>query len=305
MVGKQLYIYLFSLLSLTACSCKNVSGGSHSNLQATAAPSQDTVHIPGSVIVLFHGFQDRVGALDSIKTELTEAFPATRVVAFQRNETRSITAQVHETYYELQQAGLTHKPLVFLGISAGGVVAIETYHYYAYQADIKGIITYHSPLEGAPCISSIRGVLPPGVSTAHLPPAYQEVDNLLQCRTVRDLDPQQYFVQTFKSRLNSVSIPILAIASGLCNHDHIRDIGIGKLVESLATQQAVTPDIVLNSLVGHPAHDGLLPLGSQIADNSPNAMITPFIESGVHHFRDPSPHAMQVMKQAIRNYFGA
>lgn len=305
MVRRQLYIYLFSLLSLTACSCKTLPGGSHSASATVPTSPQDTVHIPGSVIVLFHGFQDRVSALDNIKSELAQTFPDTHVVAFQRDETQPIAAQAYATYQDLQTAGLAYKSLVFLGISAGGVVAIETYDRCAYQTDIKGIIAYHSPLEGAPCISAMRRMLPPGTPAAYLSPPYQEIANLMQCKTVCDLNLQNNFVYAFKSKLNRVSVPILTVASMLCHHSHIRDTGIGKLVESIAAQQSQNPDVILDSLVGHIVHDGLIPLESQIANGSPNTMITPFIESEIHHFRDPSPQAMQAMKQAIRNYFGA
>ena len=305
MVRKQLYVYLFSLLSLTACSCKTLPGGSH-NASATApAPTQETVHIPGSVIVLFHGFQDHVSELDNIKSELAQTFPATHVVAFQRDETQPIAAQAFATYQELQAAGLAHKPLVFFGISAGGVVAIETYDRYGYQTDVKGIIAYHSPLEGAPCISAMRRMLPPGTPAAYLPPPYQEIANLMQCKTVCDLNPQNNFVYAFKAKLNRASVPILTVASRLCHHSHIQDTSIGKLIENVAAQQSQNPDTLLDSLVGHLVHDGLIPLESQIANGSPNTMITPFIESEIHHFRDPSPQAMQVIKQTIRNYFGA
>ncbi|MEN0016442.1 MAG: alpha/beta hydrolase [Bacteroidota bacterium] len=305
MVRKQLYVYLFSLLSLTACSCKTLPGGSHNAAATAPTLPQETVHIPGSAIVLFHGFQDHVSELDNIKSELTQTFPATRVVAFQRDETQPIAAQAYATYQDLQAAGLAYKSLVFLGISAGGVVAIETYDRCAYQTDIKGIIAYHSPLEGAPCISAMRRMLPPGTPAAYLPSPYQEIANLIQCKTICDLNPQNNFVYAFKSKLNRVSVPILTVASRLCHHSHIRDTGIGKLVESIAAQQSQNPDIILDGLVGHVVHDGLIPLESQIANGSPNTMITPFIESEIHHFRDPSPQAMQVIKQAIRNYFGA
>ena len=127
----------------------------------------------------------------------------------------------------------------------------------------------------------------------------------MQCKTVCDLNPQNHFVYAFKSKLNKVSVPILTVASRLCHHSHIRDTDIGKLVESIAVQQSQNPDIILDGLVGHVVHDGLIPLESQIANSSPNTMITPFIESEIHHFRDPSPQAMQIIKQAIRNYFGA
>jgi hypothetical protein len=58
---------------------------------------------------------------------------------------------------QIAQKGLQKPSLCLLGDSHGGLVALEMYRLHKGDLDIKGIITNHSPLEGAPGLHASPG----------------------------------------------------------------------------------------------------------------------------------------------------
>ena len=266
-------------------------------------------------IVLFHGLGETDSVMDDkIGRDLRQAFPNAEVVALQRNEQQGIAAQAQKTYQDLQAKDLHQRDLVFMGISAGGVVAIETLNQHPALA-VKGIIAYHSPLKGAPIAAAKEQEIDALVNHLPLPPELVSGVNIKQIskqytqgQAAQDLKPSSPFMATFEANLSKVKVPILAIA------------GKGGSLVSLVKDFCGLDLSILSSLWGnldptwaklvggsdhsdHSDHDGLLPTDSQLAQHINIPRIEYCYQAGVSHLGTIPPDTMEKIKKNIKSYF--
>lgn len=274
-------------------------------------------------IVLFHGLGNPVWAVNDEISDLRQAFPNAKVVAFQSNEQQGIVAQAQKTYQELQAQDLHQADLVFMGISTGGVVAIETLNQHSALA-VKGIIAYHSPLKGAPIaaakkkaidtleqevdtlVSKIKDFLPPELVSGVITNIKQIFQQYTQGQAAQDLKPRSPFMTTFKDTLSKVGVPILAIAG---KGGSLVSLAKKLLGLDLSTYKGILGslapnlDLTLVRLVGAQDHDGLLPLASQQAQHINNPRIERYTPKDESHYGAIPPETMKKIKKNIESYF--
>ena len=288
-------LVLFPILAcLTACSssCSTINTGSinpNDNLQ-------------GPVIVLFHGLNKDISSLSNIKNQLERKFLHEKIEAFERDKQQNIKEQAQKTYQELKTKELYQRDLVFVGISTGGVVAIETLNQHP-ELTVKGIITYHAPLEGfrmAELLAdkdkmkhALRSASNPLIKDCVSRDLNGLVDRLvdqLNTPVVQDLRPKAPFMQNFKANLLKIAIPILTI-SGAIDYEH-QD----KLKEDPAYYNELS-----KVLYPHSPHDGFIPIDSQGASNIA-IKNSERISCSVDHWQDPPPVIMDKIKETIEKY---
>ena len=109
------------------------------------------------VIVLFHGLNsDGDLGIKKLGEKLAKDIKNAEIIILDRENsgTISTTDQAEEEYAKLKKQmedkGLVGHPVCLIGDSQGGLVALELYRMHKDDLNIKGIITNHSPLEGAP-----------------------------------------------------------------------------------------------------------------------------------------------------------
>ena len=317
---------LLGLSCFTACGCGTSPGKGAINKRDIKPLNRNPTPKNDQAIVLFHGLGDPVSALDDVKKELAAALKDTEIVAFQRDEQQGITAQANKIYQELQDQGLHQKELVFLGISAGGVVAIEVLNQHPeLQKNLKLIIPYHSPLEGAPIAkhgvmvenlaTQLEGMLrqigQPGLAQSVGGIMVDTFKNITQTRAANDLVPNSTFMVNFKANLSKVKVPILALAGTKSNFESFIQSFckpvLKKLRQDLGTS-TITGILVLlddpfSHLIGAKEHDALLPESSQLAKNISNTYIERIKQEGVNHFIRITPKVMDKIVKRIKACF--
>ena len=292
---------LLSLLVFANCSC---------NLNSVTSLTKPGSGPGQQAIVLFHGLGETDSVMDDkIGRDLRQAFPNAEVVALQRNEQQGIAAQAQKLYQDLQANDLHQKDLVFMGISTGGIVAIETLNQHPALA-VRGIIAYHSPLEGAPMVAKKQVVdtlashisrLPGAVSGVNIKQIFEQYT---QGRAVQDLKPNSSFMTIFKANLSKVEVPILAIAGkGGSWASSIANLYKLDLSNYNAKILSILNHAWSEQFVGDPDHDGLLPIDSQLAQHINNSCIERWSQAGVSHYGAIPPHAREKIKKNIKSYF--
>ncbi|MHB9147357.1 MAG: hypothetical protein ACYC2U_02845 [Candidatus Amoebophilus sp.] len=159
-------ITVFSLFIFTACGgCSSVPetpplkvGDNKKSADNKKAPEKKINF--KKVIVLFHG----LGApgdtgIAALREKLKNDIKNSEIIILDRNNSGSVptTQQAGEAYQnlkrQLEQRQLAGNPVCLFGDSQGGLVALELYRLYKNDLHIVGIVTNHTPLEGAPGVN--------------------------------------------------------------------------------------------------------------------------------------------------------
>jgi pimeloyl-ACP methyl ester carboxylesterase len=217
---------------------------SFANKQAHTADEQ-----PRQVLILFHGLGDLQGQESGLKylgEQLKKLFPELTIIAPPRldSETCSIKQQAKATLDMLKLSKLADEDLVLLGESQGGLVAFSLYDQFQDQLKIKGIITNHTPWQGAPitdpadqdirAFAQIFGKLVATSTDIQVIEAIQQLKsvyqtdissilyNFLQAALhpykqesncgVTEMKPGSSFLKELETNLPKVQVPILALA---------------------------------------------------------------------------------------------
>jgi hypothetical protein len=151
-------IAIFSLFALTACSgCSSNPKGPKSK-DDTKALNQPNLK---NVIVLLHGLGcPKDPGIAELGGKLGLDIKNSEIIILDRENSGAVptTQQAEETYValktELEKKKLMNSPICLFGDSHGGLVALELYRNHKKDLNVIGIITNHSPLEGAPGINA-------------------------------------------------------------------------------------------------------------------------------------------------------
>ena len=288
-------LVLFPVLTcLTACgsSCSIINPGSIEPSQNS--PRNYSVQRTPPVIVLFHGLYDKASDLNTIKNQLESKFPDAKIEAFQRDEQQNIEEQAQKTYQELKTRELHQRDLVFVGVSAGGVVAVETLNQHPELA-VKGIITYHSPLEGSRLAALVTNETMNQLKSTMKESRGSLVDQL-NTPVVQNLTPEASFMQNFKTNLSKISVPMFVIAGEINNNPSPKYSNSAKPTAQLLLEM-LTAQSYHNC-----AHDGLIGKNSQLVHSIHNDNIERFTQSNVDHWAEPDIDAMNKIEQHIKVY---
>jgi pimeloyl-ACP methyl ester carboxylesterase len=276
-------------------------------------------------VVLVHGLADQ-GGLNALQKDLLKDFREHNipVIAFDRSnsQTSSLEQQAQEVFDTLQRQA-ANKGIVLLGDSQGGVlIALVTLNYGS-KLNIKGIITNHSPWEGAP----IAALTEQHLNQFMLDPAVNGIAMLLQFMGInlkqllkdnlasfthgpgaKDLQPNSLVIQKIKNQLSSIQVPIVAIGGDQTNLTEalLTLLGYGQLGNNpMLGQIGNTLAPAWNQLVGSNNHDFIIPTGSQLAENTPKGTnFKPISIPGYHHYvplTEPSPY--RTIVNAIKEMF--
>ncbi|OJW67033.1 MAG: hypothetical protein BGO68_00450 [Candidatus Amoebophilus sp. 36-38] len=278
------------------------------------------------VIVLFHGL-NRTGASEIaiIGQYLSQDIKDSEIIILTRKNSCTVRMedQVTDTYEQLEKVlaekALLNSPIVLIGDSQGGVLAIKLYDTYKQSLNIVGIITNHAPLEGT--------------SAVNIPEqAIDKLDNILQTllpwlseslklnisnisfkkiffkyfcgQGLIELSLDSSFITNIKEILTNIQIPVLALGgtieplpgliklinffSGLTISSESVETFIQLHVHNLPMSAIIITEFneEYAKIVGDKENDSLLPLYSQIGKNirtNPTFFET-FVVPGYHHF---------------------
>jgi hypothetical protein len=160
------FSFLITILSLVIFTSCDGCGSAAQNKRkgkgdkSTEGKARNSLAGLKKVIVLIHGLKSRDDhGIADLKSRLGVSFKNSEIVILKRDNSDSAptTQQAEEAYINLKQKlevkNLVGIPTCLIGDSHGGLVALELYRQHKNDLNIVGIITNHSPLEGAPGIN--------------------------------------------------------------------------------------------------------------------------------------------------------
>lgn len=159
LLQKKLYFFLAFFLSFSMIGCGGCGKSAPKSKKATDNPDARKSASFKKVVVLLHGL-GCPGDLNGFAEILKKDLPDYEIITLDRdNSTQAPTTQQADEMYNLlktkiQEKGLNKPSICLLGDSHGGLVALEIYRKYKNELNIRGIITNHSPLEGAPGLTA-------------------------------------------------------------------------------------------------------------------------------------------------------
>lgn len=295
------------------------SSPSKSESKQEMSPDQE------QLVALFHGLADENG-LNELQQKLLAEFHIYNIpiVAFSRSnsQTSSLEQQAQEVYNTLKKQA-ANKGIVLMGDSQGGVlVALVTLN-YGKQLNIKGIITNHSPWEGAPVASLTEQelhqfMLDPTVNGITLLLSIMGIDlkqilkanleHFTQGPGAKDLQTNSPVIQKIKSQLAHIQVPIVAIGGEQVSimEALLHLFGISSMANSphfLQIGNDIAP--AWNQLVGSNNHDFLIPTSSQLATHiTKGANFKGISIAGYHHYASlTAGQAYTAIVQAIKEMF--
>ncbi len=110
------------------------------------------------LIVLFHGLGNNAASFNTMKHQLVKSFSDDAVLSLMSTEGMnsinfSIKQQAEMNFKELSSnhlKDLSHRPMLLVGHSQGGLRAYAFMKQYEHCFNIKGLVTIDTPWEGAP-----------------------------------------------------------------------------------------------------------------------------------------------------------
>jgi pimeloyl-ACP methyl ester carboxylesterase len=242
----------FILLVLIGCSCDKGSKNSPKDKGSKFEKSESKSGEPGKAIILFHGLYDvdtktETSNLAYLEDVLKKDFLDCTILIPSRLDsgTSSIEEQARNMFNIVKDKRLLNKDFVLVGDSQGGLVAFSFYDQFKDQVKIKGLITNHTPWEGAPIINSNKNDIKSfSDKLATLidanPSTKKEIDDIAQAfgftsittkemiyttilnaladyqedgkAGIKDLQPNSPFISSISKKLPTSTIPILALA---------------------------------------------------------------------------------------------
>ena len=301
------------LIASLAQSCNNCSNRKEDNPNATLQNA--TLKNEHLLIVLNHGIGGKASDLEPWQNKLKqESFGIpTTIISVDRPDSRTspLATQakniVDSIKTEMKTKGLDIKntKVLPIGDSQGGLILLSLYQQKE-DLNIIGIITNHSPLDGAP------GVVPSSAKTTQIDSmlkltglSFQTViDQILGTGPgIKDISPTSSFIKTIKDL--PIPIPILALSG---------DKGSKTAIEILAaTDPTLSGFSVFLSMVAKPIetiigsdNDGLVPKDSQEGKNQKNKPnLRAYYVPDYHHFADLTttpayPEMVSFIKQVTK-----
>jgi hypothetical protein len=337
-VQLHVLLTLFSIFSLCGCGVEGTS--SSTSPKSPKSPRGIVVNVDRenqmeslpfkNTIVLLHGLncpEDLKDVESKLKADLPVSdFEIMRISRY--NSSTVPTTQQADDVYRAILAGFKtkelnqHSPIILIGDSHGGLVAAEIYRLHKHDLNVIGIVGNHTPWEGAPGIrpsdEAIRnlettikmiGMFAPqllgGMDLNQL--SFKNLlTEYLGSSAGNDLDPTGTFINSIKSTLANIEIPVLAIGGTIEP--------IAGLLELISFFFQGAPGININSnlimqninqfsagnpliagfiqglgqqfiaVIGDAQNDAFLPLSSQIVRNVGNSNIQQLTVPGYHHF---------------------
>ena len=289
---------LILVISITGCvgsSKKDII--SSSNNRSTVA-----------VIVTLHGLNSPNDPnIASLARKLNIDVKDTKTIILNRyNSTTSSTkTQAEEAYIALKKQmnkqNLTDIPVFLIGYSQGGLVGLELYRINEVKKEFKlsGVITYHSPLEGAPGVNltpqNIQELKSACMNIMRPSPIFTPLTNMIANLDLDkilnhnigsaikgDLTPGSHLLEQTKTTLSTINIPVLALGGKIKPNDILFTLMSfatqGKsskyFLNMLPANSLKQLEQQLISIIGDTDNDALIPTSSQIGQHIINNNIT-------------------------------
>jgi hypothetical protein len=306
------------LIASLAQSCNNCSNRKQDN-------PNDTLQNEHLLIVLNHGISGKASDLEPWQNKLKqESFGIpTTIISVDRpdSKTSPLATQakniVGNIKAEMKTKGLDIKntKVLPIGDSQGGLILLSVYQQKE-DLNIIGIITNHSPLDGAP------GVDPSAEQIASINKIFVGARARLDFQTIikgvlgtgpgiKDLSPTNIFIQTIRDL--SIPVPILALSGDTEGQNAT------EMLTSLYPTLNITKQLLDTSFTGlfdtvaplivniiGPDNDGLVPKKSQEGQNQKNKPnLRAYFVPGYHHFADLTttpayPEMVSFIKQVTK-----
>jgi pimeloyl-ACP methyl ester carboxylesterase len=321
-------ITIFSLLNLVACGGCGSTPLRPKGKGGNKPVAKKLVNNPSNlkkVIILLHGLNspDDSG-IAAIRNKLMSDMKNTVVMALKRKNSGSVSTahQGQEAYItlkkELSKGGLIKNPVYLIGDSHGGLVALELYRQHKDDLNIAGIITNHSPLEGAPGINAkqsdveelkkILNKFKPFLDNAGVSMDLSKINpkdiitNHVEKPVIEDLTKGSGLLTNIETTLRDIHVPVLLLAGKVTS----LEVGLSALIE-FSTEQNVSGllnlafllapglktdlDKIFTAIIGAQEHDAFIPLYSQMAQHtSVSSMVKRSPHDDYHHFYGMANH---------------
>ena len=271
------------------------------------------------IILLLHGMNcPRDIGIKALGNKLGSDIQGSTIIILDRENSAqtATTTQAEEAYADLrkkmeEQQLSSDTPIVIIGDSHGGVLVLELYRLHKKDLNITGIITNHSPLEGAPGanadvqnIENFKNILK---NILLQNPQFTMFESMIDSLNLEqilggnmgpavkaDLKHGSTLLQNISTTLATIDIPVLALGGKINTKEGLLVLidfaGLGPIrsmlvpmVSDPSTIHKIKP--IFNSIIGDEENDAFIPLYSQLGQHIPdNKNVIKKSGDGYHHF---------------------